>query len=156
MRTSFSFFIISSYPLFPTFFFLRGVPMKSHLFVLIFSHSILLTFSPSPSLSSPSGDKDILHTVMHWTLQRFDHLQKRAYLAKFLMPVEVPPEFRGEDLIEELCQTLKVMQTDFKGKCASAFILQRLLGPWTCSNSSCDRNAITGRLQSDLEAIPKQ
>ena len=61
-----------------------------------------------------SGDKDILHTIMHWCLQRFDHLQKRAYLAKYLMPVEVPSEFQGEPLIIDLLARLKDMQADFK------------------------------------------
>lgn len=62
-----------------------------------------------------SGDTEILHTVMHWCLQRLDHLKKRAYLSKYLMPLEVPPEFLNEDLIIELSQSLKEMQIDFKG-----------------------------------------
>ena len=61
-----------------------------------------------------SGDTEILHTVMHWCLQRLDHLKKRAYLAKYLMPLDVPPEFLNEDLIIELSQSLKEMQIDFK------------------------------------------
>ncbi|RYG96659.1 hypothetical protein EON65_54070 [archaeon] len=61
-----------------------------------------------------NGDKEILYTVMFWCLQRFEHLQKRAYLAKFLMPVEIPAEFMNEDLILELSQTLKDLQVDFK------------------------------------------
>ncbi len=61
-----------------------------------------------------AGDKEILHTIMHWCLQRFDHLQKRAYLAKYLMPVDIPAEFLGEDLILELSQRLKELQADFK------------------------------------------
>ena len=61
-----------------------------------------------------SGDTEILHTVMHWCLQRLEHLKKRAYLAKYLMPLDVPPEFLNEDLIIELSQSLKEMQVDFK------------------------------------------
>lgn len=61
-----------------------------------------------------SGDTEILHTVMHWCLQRFPHLKKRAYLGKYLMPLIVPPEFLNEDLIIELSQSLKEMQVDFK------------------------------------------
>jgi intraflagellar transport protein 81 len=51
-----------------------------------------------------SGDKEILHTIMHWCLQRFDHLQKRAYLAKFLMPVDVPSDFLQDEVIVDLMQ----------------------------------------------------
>ena len=60
------------------------------------------------------GDKEVLHQIMHWTLQRFEHLQKRAYLSKYLMPVEVPPEFANEDLIMDMSQRLKEMQAEFK------------------------------------------
>lgn len=60
------------------------------------------------------GDKEILHTVTHWCLQRFDTLQKRAYLSKFLMPIEVPPDFLNDDLVVELSQHLKELQAEFK------------------------------------------
>ena len=60
------------------------------------------------------GDKETMQGVMHWCLSRYEHLKKRAYLAKYLMPVEIPPEFMGEDLVHELSTRLKDMQTDFK------------------------------------------
>lgn len=59
-------------------------------------------------------DKEVLYTIMHWTLQRFEHIQKRAYLAKYLMPLDIPAEFLNEDLIAELSQRLKELQVDFK------------------------------------------
>lgn len=61
-----------------------------------------------------TGDKEMLQTVMHWCLQRYDHLKKRAYLAKYLSPEPVPPEFMGDELIIELQSRLKQLQTDFK------------------------------------------
>lgn len=61
-----------------------------------------------------SGDKDILFSVLLWCLQRFEHLQKRAYLAKYLLPLDVPAEFMGEQLVVELSQRLKEMQAEFK------------------------------------------
>ncbi len=61
-----------------------------------------------------TGDKDILHTIIHWCLQRFESLQKRAYLSKFLMPIDVPPEFLNDDLVVELSQHLKELQSEFK------------------------------------------
>ena len=36
---------------------------------------------------------------MHWCLQRYDHLKKRAYLSKFLMPTEIPAEFMNDELV---------------------------------------------------------
>lgn len=61
-----------------------------------------------------SGDKDILFSVLLWCLQRFEHLQKRAYLAKYLLPLDVPAEFMGEQLVVELSQRLRDLQLEFK------------------------------------------
>jgi intraflagellar transport protein 81 len=61
-----------------------------------------------------NGDKEILQTIMHWCLQRFENLQKRAYLAKYLVPVDIPMEFMNDDLIIELSQHLKDLQAEFK------------------------------------------
>lgn len=60
------------------------------------------------------GDKETMYSIMHWCLQRFEHLQKRAYLAKYLMPIEIPPEFQSDELIYEFSETLKAMQDEFK------------------------------------------
>lgn len=60
------------------------------------------------------GDKEMLQTIMHWCLQKFEHLQKRAYLAKYLMPIDIPSEFLNEDLILELSERLKDLQIEFK------------------------------------------
>lgn len=61
-----------------------------------------------------AGDKEVLHSVLHWCLQRFEPLQKRAYLAKYLMPMDIPPDFLGDELINELLQNLKELQGNFK------------------------------------------
>lgn len=61
-----------------------------------------------------NSDKEILYTILNWCLQRFEHLQKRAYLAKYLMPLDIPAEFLNEDLVAELSQRLKELQVDFK------------------------------------------
>ena len=61
-----------------------------------------------------SGDKETLHTVIHWCLFRYDHLKKRAYLAKYLMPVDISAEYLGDELISELSNTLKELRADFK------------------------------------------
>ena len=53
-----------------------------------------------------TGDKEILHTVMHWCLQRYDHLKKRVYLSKFLMPTEIPAEFMNDELVRPYIFTI--------------------------------------------------
>lgn len=59
-------------------------------------------------------DKETLHEILYWCLQKFEPLQKRAYLAKYLLPVDVPPEFMNDDLIFELSNNLKEYQNEFK------------------------------------------
>jgi intraflagellar transport protein 81 len=61
-----------------------------------------------------SGDKDIIYTIMHWCLSKFEHLSKRAYLAKFLVPLDIPAEFKKDDLEVDLSKRLKELQTEFK------------------------------------------
>lgn len=39
---------------------------------------------------------------MDWLLKRIPDLKKRAYLAKYLVKVEVPPEIMAEDQIPDL------------------------------------------------------
>jgi intraflagellar transport protein 81 len=61
-----------------------------------------------------SGDKETLNSIAHWCLQRFDSLQKRAYLSKFLMPIDIPAEFLNDDLLSSLSGHLKELQAEFK------------------------------------------
>ncbi|CAN7996396.1 unnamed protein product [Ixodes hexagonus] len=47
-----------------------------------------------------SGDKEALHPILEWALSRMPELRKRAYLARFLVRVELHPELEGDaDLV---------------------------------------------------------
>jgi hypothetical protein len=84
---------------------------------LTYSLTHLLTHSPTHSLThslTHSGHIDAFHIVMYWMLQKHEHLVKRAYLAKYLMPIDVPAEFMNEDLVIELVNRLKSLQGEFK------------------------------------------
>lgn len=61
-----------------------------------------------------AGDKEVLQTIIHWSLQKFEALQKRSYLAKYLMPIDIPAEFLGDPLIADLQQRVKDLQSEFK------------------------------------------
>lgn len=61
-----------------------------------------------------SGDKDLIYTILHWILSKFESLQKRAYLAKYLMNEPIPAEFYNDDLVVELTERLKELQGEFK------------------------------------------
>lgn len=47
---------------------------------------------------------------MHWCLQRLTQLKKRAYLARYLMPVEVPPDFMQDQALIDLHESYVEMQ----------------------------------------------
>ena len=43
------------------------------------------------------GDKLIIYPILEWVFMRFAELKKRAYLAKYLIRLEVPAEFMQDD-----------------------------------------------------------
>lgn len=47
------------------------------------------------------GSKPVIHPILHWLLQRVPELKKRAYLARFLVKLEVPAEFLQDDVIND-------------------------------------------------------
>ncbi|TRY65014.1 hypothetical protein DNTS_024666 [Danionella cerebrum] len=47
------------------------------------------------------GSKPVVHSILNWLLQRIPELKKRAYLARFLVKLEVPAEFLQDDIIAE-------------------------------------------------------
>lgn len=47
---------------------------------------------------------------MHWCLQRLPQLKKRAYLARYLMPVEVPMEFMQDQALVDLHESYRQLQ----------------------------------------------
>lgn len=61
-----------------------------------------------------SNDKGFLMHILYWMLQKFDFLSKRAYLAKFLSPLDIPAEFLSDTLINDLIHKLKEYQAEFK------------------------------------------
>lgn len=48
------------------------------------------------------GDKHVIFPVLVWLLQKLPELQKRAYLARYLVRVDVPPEFLADADVELL------------------------------------------------------
>ncbi|XP_027709340.1 intraflagellar transport protein 81 homolog isoform X2 [Vombatus ursinus] len=47
------------------------------------------------------GSKPVIHPVLHWLLQRTNELKKRAYLARFLIKLEVPAEFLQDETVAD-------------------------------------------------------
>ncbi|RMC05759.1 hypothetical protein DUI87_17302 [Hirundo rustica rustica] len=48
-----------------------------------------------------TGSKAVIHPVLHWLLQRTNELRTRAYLARFLVKLEVPAEFLQDDTVAD-------------------------------------------------------
>lgn len=48
-----------------------------------------------------TGSKPVIYPVLHWLLQRTNELKKRAYLARFLIKLEVPSEFLQDETVAD-------------------------------------------------------
>ncbi len=57
-----------------------------------------------------SGDKTTIYPIMVWLLQRIPQLQKRTYVARFLMPIGVPFELKQDPNLIELFDQYKDLQ----------------------------------------------
>ena len=52
--------------------------------------------------------------MLEWLLQRIDELKTRAYLAKFLVKVDIPPEVAADQDVAELYEQYEEHITQFK------------------------------------------
>ena len=48
------------------------------------------------------GDKSVIYPILEWLLGRVPDLKQRAYLARYLVKLEVPPDFMAEPDVGEL------------------------------------------------------
>uniref|UniRef100_A0A8C8VFP9 Intraflagellar transport protein 81 homolog n=1 Tax=Pelusios castaneus TaxID=367368 RepID=A0A8C8VFP9_9SAUR len=60
------------------------------------------------------GSKPVIHPVLHWLLQRTNELKKRAYLARFLIKLEVPAEFLQDDTVADTNKQYEDLMEAFK------------------------------------------
>ncbi|NWH72897.1 IFT81 protein, partial [Piaya cayana] len=82
----------------------------------------ILKYKPPGSISDLSafrqglvtGSKPVIHHVLHWLLQRTSELKKRAYLARFLVKLEVPAEFLQDDTVADINKQYEELMEAFK------------------------------------------
>ncbi|XP_047236250.1 intraflagellar transport protein 81 homolog [Girardinichthys multiradiatus] len=82
----------------------------------------MLKYKPPGTLSDVSsfrqglvtGSKPVVHPILHWLLQRVAELKKRAYLARFLVKLEVPTEFLLDDVINDTYHQYEELVEGFK------------------------------------------
>ena len=60
------------------------------------------------------GEKPVIYPILHWALQKLPALKKRAYVARFLAPVDVPAEFMQEPVLSDTFEHWKNLQEEFK------------------------------------------
>lgn len=60
------------------------------------------------------GDKPTTYSLLQWLLERIPELKKRAYLARFLVKIDVPPDFQDDDQVVELIHTHEDLLEQFK------------------------------------------
>ncbi|XP_026575172.1 intraflagellar transport protein 81 homolog isoform X1 [Pseudonaja textilis] len=61
-----------------------------------------------------TGSKPVIHPVLHWLLQRTNELKKRAYLARFLIKIDVPTEFLQDDTVADTNRQYEELMEAFK------------------------------------------
>ncbi|XP_007572902.1 intraflagellar transport protein 81 homolog [Poecilia formosa] len=61
-----------------------------------------------------TGSKPVVHPILHWLLQKVPELKKRAYLARFLVKLEVPAEFLQDDIINDTYHQYEELVEGFK------------------------------------------
>ncbi|KAM9391908.1 intraflagellar transport protein 81 homolog [Pholidichthys leucotaenia] len=61
-----------------------------------------------------TGSKPVIHPILHWLLQRVPELKKRAYLARFLVKLEVPAEFLQDDVTNDTYHQYEELVEGFK------------------------------------------
>eukprot|EP01012_Entosiphon_sulcatum_P013707 TRINITY_DN1889_c0_g1_i1.p1 TRINITY_DN1889_c0_g1~~TRINITY_DN1889_c0_g1_i1.p1 ORF type:complete len:725 (+),score=205.41 TRINITY_DN1889_c0_g1_i1:117-2291(+) len=62
-----------------------------------------------------TGEKQMLYSILNWVLSRMKENEKRVYLAKFLIPVDVPEDMRAsDDGVQEVFQQYRILVEQFK------------------------------------------
>ena len=60
------------------------------------------------------GQKHVIYPVMEWLLQRIEDLKKRAYLAKYLVKIEIPTEVAADADVSDLYDQYEESIAQFK------------------------------------------
>lgn len=61
-----------------------------------------------------NGDRKVIYPIYYFLLKNTPTLKKRAYLAKFLVPLDIPEEFAGDPELKRLSEQMKELQAEFQ------------------------------------------
>lgn len=71
-------------------------------------------FNPSFQRDVVHGEKKTIQHLLHWLITKLPELQRRAYTARFLVPVAIPDEFLVDEEMQETYQYYKDLQAEFQ------------------------------------------
>jgi intraflagellar transport protein 81 len=74
-------------------------------FLKILSYDV--EFTPDWENGLLNGDRKIIYPIYYYLLKNLTALKKRAYLAKFLVPLDIPEEFAGDPELKKLNEQMK-------------------------------------------------
>ena len=63
----------------------------------ILNYRLPPSLKPNFDANFASGEKQVLYPIIHWVLSHMQLNRKRVYLAKYLIPVDVPEDLRASD-----------------------------------------------------------
>ena len=59
------------------------------------------------------GEKPVVYPILHWLLERLPELKKRAYLAHYLVKMEIPVEQQADQEVHDTNEAVSL----FKNQC---------------------------------------
>ena len=71
-------------------------------------------FNPNFCREVVHGDKKTLQHILYWMLSRLPDLSRKAYTAKFLVPLQIPDEFMVDEEMRNTMQFYKDLQAEFQ------------------------------------------
>lgn len=71
-------------------------------------------FNPSFQRDVVHGEKKTIQHLLYWLISKQPELQRRAYTAKYLVPLEIPDEFLVDEEMRETFQVYKDLQAEFQ------------------------------------------
>ncbi|EZA46412.1 Intraflagellar transport protein 81-like protein, partial [Ooceraea biroi] len=89
------------------------------------------------------GEIEIIHPILTWLLTHIDVVRKRAYLSRFLVKIEIPPEYLGDSEISLLHEQYLSLLDKFK-----AVHKEREIGKKNVETAA--------ELATDLQAMEKE
>lgn len=111
----------------------------------------------------------MVHPILHWLLQRVPELKKRAYLARFLVKLEVPAEFLQDDVINDTYHQVGVyisaachiqflkFQVIFKGPAINVVCSQyeELVEGFKTYHKECEQLRTSGFSTAEIRRVKK-